>query len=125
MNLNLKSGNKCPEKSLLCIGLLLAVQLLITTVSAQTPKLTLNVKNQPLKEVLKSIEKQSKCYFTYNVSQINPQQKVSVSVSNAGIEETLSNLFADGKIKYEINNRVSVSAMTYCPDWLAALPLRS
>lgn len=98
------------QKSLI---LLLMCNLFASIVIAQNTKLTLNLKNTSLKEAITTIEKQGKYYFTYNSGQIDMKQPVSLSVSNASIQETLQLLLTGTNIKFTVNNK---SVVLYVQD---------
>ena len=74
------------------------------TYSQQT-KLTLDMENATVAEVLSTIEKESQFYFTYNVKEINSQSKVSVHAKEAQVETILKQIFKDNNIHYVIDDR--------------------
>jgi hypothetical protein len=58
-------------------------------------KATVQVQNQPLGEVLKSIEKQTGFYFSYNNNIVRNDSLVTVSLKNKSVEELLKALFGN------------------------------
>jgi TonB-linked SusC/RagA family outer membrane protein len=70
--------------------------------SQSTARLTLNLENVRLEEVLLKIEEQSNLYFIYNREVVDVNRKVDVSYHNMEIREILSNLFYDSGVEYEI-----------------------
>lgn len=98
------------QKSLIimrCIFLFLLLGTLQITASvtySQSVKLSLDVRNRSVQEVLSIIEQKSSFYFTYNLKQINADRKVSVSVDNKSIEDVLNELFLRDGVKYVIND---------------------
>lgn len=72
---------------------------------SQATKLTLNIENATVEEILTIIEAESQFYFTYNLKQINASRKVSVKVTDKEITEILEQLFPNGEIGFMISDR--------------------
>lgn len=72
---------------------------------SQSARLTLDMENVRLAQVLTSIEKQTQFYFTYSVKEINVQRKVSVHAQEEQIETILRRLFNPKEVRYVINDR--------------------
>lgn len=72
------------------------------SVYSQETKLSLDVNNQTIKEVLFRIEKQSGFRFIYESEKVNLNKKVSVHVKEQTVETILKRLFAGEGVKYEI-----------------------
>ena len=72
---------------------------------AQTKVLTLDMKNSTVKEVLRSIEKQSEFVFMYSEKLIDVNREVSVTVKNKKINEVLDELFAGTDVSYKVRDR--------------------
>jgi TonB-linked SusC/RagA family outer membrane protein len=89
----------------LIIILLSAFQSIAVGSYAQNTRLSLDMKNTTVKEVLQQIEKQSEFYFLYNSELVNVQRKVDISVENQKIEEILSQLFLNEKISIVVKDR--------------------
>lgn len=66
-------------------------------------KLSINVKNTSLEEVMNLIENQSKYRFLYNKKLINVTRKVSVSYNSKDIQPVLSQLFRNTPDTFSIN----------------------
>lgn len=81
------------------------------TVYSQKTKLSLNVNNQSIKEILFLIENQSEFRFIYESGKINLDKKVSVREKDQSVETILNHLFAKEGIKYEIteNNLILIN----------------
>ena len=81
------------------------------TVYSQTTKLSLNVQNQSIKEVLYLIENQSDFRFIYESGKIDLDKKVSVQVREHAVEVVLKQLFNSEGINYEIteNNLILIN----------------
>lgn len=72
---------------------------------SQTARLTLQVKNGTISEVIKEIEKQSEYTFVYNINEVDLNKTVSVSAKNRLITEILEKLFNDNSLGYKISDR--------------------
>ncbi|MGV8135727.1 MAG: TonB-dependent receptor [Mangrovibacterium sp.] len=70
--------------------------------SQSTARLTLNLENVRLEEVLLRIEEQSNLYFIYNREVVDVNRKVDVSYNNQDIEKVLYSLFHETGVEYEI-----------------------
>ena len=75
----------------------------VLSASAQNGRITLNMKQVPLEQVMNAIEKQTPYLFVNKDVRIT--QKVTINVTNASIEETLNLLFKDTEIDYRIDKR--------------------
>ena len=96
----------------LTVVFLIAFSLQISaSVYSQTTKLSLNVQNQSIKEVLYLIENQSDFRFIYESGKINLDKKVSVKVKEQSVEAVLRQLFNSEGIDYEIteNNLILIN----------------
>jgi TonB-dependent starch-binding outer membrane protein SusC len=71
---------------------------------SQAARLTLNMENNSIKNVLNEIEKQSEFRFFYS-GEVDVESNASVSVSNKNVMETLDELFQGTGIRYEIFGR--------------------
>lgn len=72
------------------------------TAYSQKTKLSLDVNNQSIKEILYLIENQSEFRFIYESGKINLDKKISVREKEQTVEVILNRLFAQEGIKYEI-----------------------
>lgn len=81
------------------------------TVYSQKTKLSLDVNNQSIKEILYLIENQSEFRFIYETGKINLDKKVSVYEKDQSVETILNRLFTKEGIKYEIteNNLILIN----------------
>ena len=99
MNFKLDSTKKHARKTyfrLICIVLTL-INLSIY-VSAQ---ITVQAKDQPIRQILRTIEKNSDYKFFYNNDLTSLNKVKSLSVTNVTIESALNNLFSDTDITYK------------------------
>lgn len=97
-------------------GMLLACLLLTSALSifAQSPskkgssqpsKITVNLSNVPLKEVLSAIQKASNYRFLYNTKLIDESQKVSVSATNEDVLRVVDELFSGLDIQHKVMDK--------------------
>lgn len=95
-------------------------------VSAATfgQRITLNKSNVSLFSVLKEIRKQSGYDFYYDVNTISQDQRVSVAVSNATIEETLVSALNGLDLVYKIEGRIVSIKKKGEPTFLDRLAMR-
>ncbi|MEG2061980.1 MAG: SusC/RagA family protein, partial [Alistipes sp.] len=80
--------------SCLCMGAL--------TAKAQTARITLNMQNVPLEQVMNEIKNQTR-YLFVNKDVADIQQPVSIRVTNELITGTLNQLFSQTNIGYKID----------------------
>lgn len=72
---------------------------------SQVAKVTLNMKNTSLEQVMDEIEKQSEFYFIFNQKQINVERVVNVRAENKLIDEILPELFGGTNVNYTVFDR--------------------
>ncbi|MDO5979579.1 SusC/RagA family TonB-linked outer membrane protein [Flavivirga spongiicola] len=72
---------------------------------SQNTKVTLNLENVTIENVLKKIESQSEFIFFYENSIVNLDKKVSISVNKKRISHVLKHLFSKSYISYEVLNK--------------------
>ena len=72
---------------------------------AQVTKLNLKMQNSSIKDVLAQVEEKSEFYFLYNSKLVDVERKVNVSGSDMTIIDLLNQLFADGRVTYNIVDR--------------------
>lgn len=117
MNYAVKSMTGKVEKTLGMRKILFMAKLLVLLLAAgslqafaavtysQSARLTLDMENATVAQVLTNIEKQTQFYFTYSVKEINVQRKVSVHAQEEQIETILRRLFNPEEVRYVINDR--------------------
>lgn len=119
MNLNQKkrsgwNNNPSGKKKCLLVMrntfmLLLAGTLHVSAINSiaysQTARLSVEVNNTTVGDVLHEIEEQSEFYFTYNSSVVNTKRVVSIDMKNRQVNEILDELFAGENIGYSINDK--------------------
>lgn len=80
---------------------------------SQTTKLSFNMNNKTIKEVLRKIEEQTNFKFIYENEKINLDRKVSLEVKNRQVEYILKELFGNTGIDYSItdNNLILITPL--------------
>lgn len=100
-------------KSKLCRTMRTTLFVILVTISqvfatgtySQNARLSLNLKDVSIREVLLEIENKSKFYFMYDATKVDVSQKVDVSGENLLVTDILAKVFRETGITYEINNR--------------------
>ena len=85
--------------------LITAFQALAGGTYAQTARLTLDMKNSSVKEVLQKIEQQSEFYFLYNSELIDVQRKVDLTVEGEKVDVVLAKLFDKENVNVLVRDR--------------------
>ena len=81
------------------------IQVVAINSYSQTTRLTMELRNVSVVDVLRAIENQSEFYFVYNKDAINMDRKVDLNAKNLLIEEILDHLFKDTNVSYQIADR--------------------
>jgi TonB-linked SusC/RagA family outer membrane protein len=79
--------------------------LMATETYSQATKLTLQVKDATVREVLSKIEENSEFFFLYNGKLVDVDRKISMDVNDQKINEILNNLFQGTDVVYAIVDR--------------------
>ncbi|WP_346857415.1 TonB-dependent receptor [uncultured Draconibacterium sp.] len=85
--------------------LMLGLMHVTASVYSQTTKLTLDLNNKRVVEVLDEIEKQSEFRFAYSSELIDMDRRVSVNLNDKKIEETLDAIFEGTGVTYIMHDR--------------------
>lgn len=85
--------------------LLSTLQSIANITYSQSVRLSLDMNNSTVQEVLSAIEQKSSFYFTYNLEQVNVNRRVSVNMKEKSVTEILDNIFLSEGIKYVIDDR--------------------
>ena len=72
---------------------------------SQSQSITLHLKNEPIALIIKSIEEQSGFRVLYNARKIDANQKISIHIENASLEEVLKQLVKDKNISFYIQKK--------------------
>lgn len=97
--------NLLKMKLTILIFLLSLAQLMASQSFAQSARLTLNLKDATVEEVLMKIEKQSNLFFIYNREVVDVDRKVDASYVNQKVTDVLTGLFRGTGVEYEIQDR--------------------
>ncbi|SMO57614.1 TonB-linked outer membrane protein, SusC/RagA family [Saccharicrinis carchari] len=104
MNVNCSAISKVITTVLLCLWLPGTILSNNSILDSQVVRITLDLENLSLGEVLSTIEKKSGYYFTYNRNQVNVDSKISVHAESKTIPELLNIIFNDKGINYEVKD---------------------
>jgi len=91
----------------LTVIILLAASLQVTA-SGYAQQITLAAKNSSLEKIFGEIRKQTGFYFFYDLKDMKAAKPVSISVKDAGLEETLALCLDDQPFTYTIVNKTVV-----------------
>ncbi len=80
-------------------------QVLAVSSYSQVTKLSLNLKNTTVKDVLLEIEENSEFYFLYSNKLIDVERRVDVKIDNKRVENILDEIFEGEPVVYSINDR--------------------
>ena len=72
---------------------------------SQTAKLTLDMQDATVSQVISQIETISQFYFTYNTKEIDPNRKVSVHLQEDNIDTAVKQLFAGENVNFVISDK--------------------
>jgi TonB-linked SusC/RagA family outer membrane protein len=97
-------------KLILIITFTLCVSINATTYS-QSTRMSLDIKNQSIREVLKSIEDQTNFRFFYNDEFTDLNKTITLKFTDKTIEEILSEVFNESEVTYKLldNNFVVIT----------------
>ncbi len=107
------SGVYIIRKSKLLKRMRIAILLILITITqtfaldsyAQSKRLSLNLKNEKIINILDEIEEQSEFYFMFDASKIDVIQRKSIDCENRTINSILDQLFENTGIIYRIRDR--------------------
>lgn len=92
-------------RNTILIVLISVLQTFAANSYSQSTKLSLNLKDSSIKEVLAEIESKSEFYFLYNSELIDVKRHVDIVVENRKIEDILSQLFSSSEVNISIKDR--------------------
>lgn len=72
---------------------------------SQSTRISLNMNNVTVEDVLNEIEAKSEYHFLYNNKLINVDRRVSVSVDGNSIESVLLDLFGNSDVTYKVSDK--------------------
>ena len=79
---------------------------------SQDTRISLNMKNVQIKDVLLKIENSSEFFFIYNNQLIDVDRNVSITVNNEKISDVLRNVFQDQQVEFQLTDRKIVIVPT-------------
>jgi len=86
---------------------------------SQSTKISLNIKDVTIEEVLNKIEDVSEFYFLYNTKLIDVERKVNIDAKKESIKDILSNIF-DEKVKIIVYDRQIILSPNVISEVLSA-----
>lgn len=104
-NLSWLRKSMCIMRCLLLFMFLGTMQMFANVSYSQSARLSLDMENATVQEVLSAIEQKSSFYFTYNMKQVNAYRKVSLKAEDKSVSDVLNQLFAGESVKYTINDK--------------------
>lgn len=119
-------GKKTPSQSktfsnkLLCIAVMLLMPCFAISALAQEARISLNMQNATLRDVIAKIENQSKVYFTYNHNQIDVNKTVSINATDQTLNQVLEQLFIGSDTGYKVEDGHIVLFKKDAPQVVAA-----
>ncbi len=72
---------------------------------SQTTKLSLNLVNSTIKEVLNQVEEKSDFVFLYKIGELDENKRVNIVLENASVREILDQVLIGQSLTYDIYNR--------------------
>jgi TonB-dependent starch-binding outer membrane protein SusC len=81
------------------------LNVLASSTYAQITKISLNLNNSTIEQVLDKIESQSEFYFLYNQKLVDVSRKVDITADNKPIKDVLDNLFNGKDVEYLVLDR--------------------
>lgn len=75
------------------------------TAYSQSARISLNMQNATVEDVLNEIEENSEFYFLYNSRLINVDRKVNVDVNDKSIESILNAIFRNTEVEYKVGDK--------------------
>lgn len=94
------------------IFLITSLSLMAGESYSQETRISLNMKNVQIKDVLLKIENSSEFFFIYNNQLIDVDRNVSISVNNEKISNVLQNIFQDQQVEFQLTDRKIVIVPT-------------
>lgn len=87
---------------------------------AQEARISLNMQNATLRDVIAKIENQSKVYFTYNHNQIDVNKTISINATDQTLNQVLEQLFIGSDTGYKVEDGHIVLFKKDAPQVVAA-----
>lgn len=87
--------------------LLLLVSFCVSAVALQAQVINKTFKNEPLKTVLKEVEKQTGLSVIYKTDEVNENKRISATFKNASLKEVMDKVL-DKSLTYQLQNKMIV-----------------
>jgi len=84
---------------------ILAVCLVHANLLSAQETMSVSFHNIPLEQAITQLQSKCGCYFIYNSTLVNPDQKVSVNKTDASLSEILEALFKDTNIRFKVDDK--------------------
>lgn len=75
------------------------------TLYSQSARISLDMRNASVEQVLQEIEESSEFYFMYNSKLVNVDRKVNIKVKDKSIETILNKICKAANIEYSVNDK--------------------
>ncbi|MEN8230078.1 MAG: SusC/RagA family TonB-linked outer membrane protein [Bacteroidota bacterium] len=96
---------------------LATLQLFAGNSYSQSAKLTLNLQNSSVENILDEIEQQSEFFFVFNYKLVDVDRQVDIQADNKPISEVLASVFSGSDVDYMVLDRqILLSPKTYLTD---------
>jgi TonB-linked SusC/RagA family outer membrane protein len=95
-------------RSFVILVLILSSFMLQSFITIDDTKVTINVKNVSIEQVLWKLKEQTKIEFVYGTDDLKAYKNVSLNMVNKSLKSVLDNLFTGTDLKYEISKDVIV-----------------
>ena len=89
-----------------CLALLSFCMLTFIGAYAQTGKISLDLKNAPIKELFSAIEKQTSYRFSYRDADMEGKQPVTLSAQNKDLKELLTQELTKRGLSYKLSDQI-------------------
>ncbi len=101
---------------------LATLQLFAGNSYSQSAKLTLNLQNASIENILNEIEQQSEFFFVFNYKLVDVDRQVNIQAENKPISEVLTSVFSGSDVDYMVLDRqILLSPRAYLNDVKAKL----
>lgn len=80
-------------------------QVLAVSSYSQQTKLTLNMKNAKIEEVIDQIERSTEFVFLYNKGIVDVERRINIDVEEKNVKEVLDQMFGNSDVTYTIRDR--------------------
>ena len=95
---------RCMKLTILFFALFISQAMAISSYS-QSTRISVNLNNSTVKDVLMQIEKNSEYFFLYSNKYIDVERRVDVNMADRKITEILDEIFRGTNVKYNIKDR--------------------